>query len=62
MQYEIKEFIGICPKTNQERTIKVAYFRTSTMKTRNYLQKSHSLCKCDLDCPILKETPDKVEL
>ncbi len=62
MNYIFKEFIGICPKTNQNKTIKIAYFQTSTLKSKNYLQKSHSLCKCDLDCPIVKETPNKIEL
>ena len=60
MEYVFKEFKGICPKYNQERTIKIAYFKTSSLSHRNYLERSHSLCKCTLDCPIYKNSPQKI--
>lgn len=61
MNYILKKFTGFCPKNNQECTIEVAYFRASTLLHRNYLERSHSLCKCSLDCPIYKETPEKIQ-
>ena len=61
MEYIIKEFNGICPKTNQERIIKVAYFKTFGLSHGYYMERSHSLCKCSLDCPIYKETPEIIK-
>ena len=57
MRYISRNFYGTCPKTNEEKFIEILYQPTCNLKFGNCLQKFTSRCKCEIDCPIFKQTP-----
>lgn len=58
MQYQIRSFDGVCPKTGRNTVIDVLYQHTYTLKRGKCLEKFKSECKCDIDCPIFNQAPN----
>lgn len=58
LQYEIRGFSGVCPKTRENKILNVLYQPTYTLRNGNCLHRFKPECRCDIDCPIYKQAPE----